>query len=90
MSQTELFPKSDETGSTMTINNAEIVAFDLDGERYCVDCAQDMDNIDCERFHTEPRSVPSGGSVLRQHIVHNGHEWHCGKTDCGVKIPGQE
>lgn len=86
----ELFPKSDQIGSTVTIDGTEIVAFDLDGERYCVDCARDMDSIDCERFHKDPYSVPYGGSVLRRHMRETEHTYHCGNTDCGVEIPGQQ
>jgi len=87
MSENELFPKSDEMGETMHIDHAEIVAFDLDGERYCVECAKAMDEIDCERFHTDPYSVPYGGSVCRRHVIQSEYEWHCGNSDCGRKIP---
>lgn len=85
---TELFPKADELGTVRFMSDgAEVVAFDLDGDRYCVECAMRMDEIDCERFHNEPRTVPHGGSVERRHMAETDHEYHCGNTDCGRKIP---
>lgn len=83
----EPFPHIDKTGSTMTINGTEIVAFDLDRGRYCVDCAKEMDSIDCERFHKQPRSVPYGDSVRREHMHNIDHDYHCDNHDCGRKIP---
>jgi len=83
----ELFPHTDELGSTMWIDGADVVAFDLDGERYCVDCATDMNEIDTDRFHRKPRSVPYGGSVERRHMAETDHEYYCGNHDCGRRIP---
>jgi len=84
---TELFPHSDETGVIETRNGAEIVAYDLDGERYCVECAREMDEIECRRFHEKPRSVPCGGSVQRSHMQDTDRMYHCGNVDCGKEIP---
>jgi len=83
----ELFPHSNEIGSTEYRNNAEIVAYDYDGERFCVDCAHNHDEIDCERWHNDPYSVPYGGSVERRHMHDTDHEYHCGNPECGRKIP---
>jgi len=84
---TELFPYSDKTGTVEYRNGAEIVAYDLDGERYCVHCAREMDSIDCDRWHNDPYSVPYGGSVERRHMHETEHEYHCGNPQCGRKIP---
>jgi hypothetical protein len=83
----ELFPHSDETGITETRNDVEIVAYDMNGARYCVECARKMDKIECERFHEKPRSVPCGGSVQRRHMQQTDHTYHCLNTDCGKEIP---
>lgn len=82
----ELFPHTDELASAMWIDGCEIVAFDLDGERYCPQCARDIDGIDCERFHRDPYSVPYGGSVERRHMAEVDHEYHCGNMKCGRRI----
>jgi len=84
---TELFPHSDELGSTITIDGTEVVAFDYDGERFCVDCAGEHEQIDRERFHRDPYSVPYGGSVQRRHLHDTDHDYHCGNPECGRKIP---
>lgn len=84
---TELFPHSNEVGDVEYRGNAEIVAYDYDGERYCVYCATHHDEIDKERFHSEPHTVPAGGSVERRHMQETDHDYHCGNPDCGRKIP---
>lgn len=86
----DLFPHSDQIGETMILDSSVIVAFDLDGDRYCVECSKEMDEIDCERFHNNPYSVPAGGSVLKQHMRETDHTYHCGNSDCGKEIPGQQ
>lgn len=83
----ELFPHSDETAPTEYRGSAEIVAYDYDGERFCVDCAADHDEIDREQWHDRPRTVPYGGSVERRHMRETDHEYHCGNPQCGKKIP---
>lgn len=83
----ELFPHSDETGNTEWRDGCEIVAYDYDGDRYCVDCAAEMDEIERARFHFDPYSVPAGGSVERRHMRETDHEYHCGNPRCGRKIP---
>lgn len=87
MSESELFPHSEQKGITENRDYAEIVAYDLDGERYCVECAREHDEIDCERFHKEPRSVPHGGSVQRRHMHYTEVKYYCGNPQCGKKIP---
>jgi len=89
----ELFPKADQKGSVEKrdgwdrFGTVEIVAYDYNGERFCVECATEHDNIDKGRFHSDPYSVPSGGSVPRRSIREADIRYHCGNPDCGKKIP---
>jgi len=89
----ELFPLSDKTGSVekrdgiSRIGTVEIVAYDYEGERFCVGCATNHDDIDKGRFHTDPYSVPSGGSVSRCSIQDADIRYYCENPNCGKKIP---
>ena len=85
---TELFPLSDKTGSIETKGPfTDIVAYDHRGERFCVECATEHDEIDKEQWHNDPYSVPYGGSVPRRSIRDADIRYHCGNPNCGKKIP---
>jgi hypothetical protein len=89
----ELFPNSDKMGSVekrdgrTRIGTVEIVAYDYQGERFCVECATEHSEIDKERFHSDPYSVPHGGSVRRRSMQECEITYHCGNPNCGKQIP---
>lgn len=89
-----IYPKSDQLGETeyrpasMTYKQTvEVVAYDYDGQRFCVECAKEHDEIDCDRWHHDPYSVPAGGSVTRASMQSAEMAYHCANTDCGKEIP---
>jgi len=87
MSKSELFPESDKLANVERHGSNTVVAYDYNGERFCVDCAKEHTEIDRERWRQDPRSVRSGGSVHLCHMHETDMRYRCGNPNCGRRIP---
>lgn len=87
MSENEEFPNvnNNDTGKIERHvgYRANIVAYDYDGARYCVECAEQDNRIDREQFRNRPKEVAYGGAVREG--AEADHEQYCGR--CLIKIP---
>lgn len=62
----------------------EVSAIDHNGERYCLDCAREHEDIDVKQYIEEPRTVPAGGPVTIDAEAES--RYYCGRCHRNIEM----